>query len=177
MQKTPQQKSLDLSLCAFFFFSMGYQFLFYRYGLNLWDEGIIYSGVDRLMYGQTVNRDFFGYQPGQYYLLAIFFKLFGPSIETGRLIWIPMTSLMAATTLLLSRKLTDGKWAWVPPILLLAAPSMYYNRFFPLFVVVNLYFLFQLTERLCLKSLVSALFSAAITFFFSGKRSASYPFS
>lgn len=172
-----KKKSFDFSLLAFFIFSLGYQFLFYRHGLNLWDEGVIYGGVYRIMDGQIVNRDFFGYPPGQYYLPAFFFKLFGPSIEIGRLMWIPLTSLMASACLLISRKLINGKWVWVPPIFLLAAPSMYYNRVFPLFVVINLYFLFRLTEGINLRSFASALFSAASTLFFLRKRSASSLFS
>ncbi len=160
-------KRIDYPLCALFFFSMAYQFIFYRYGLNLWDEGVIYSGVARFLDGELINRDFYAYQPGRYYMLAFFFKWFGATIETGRLMWIPLTSLMAALTLVLSRRLMSGAWSWLPPLLLLAAPSYYYNRYFPLLIVVNLYFLYRLAERPHLKNLALSVFMASFTFFFS----------
>ncbi len=165
------------TLWGFFVFSLVYQSLFYRYGLNLWDEGVIYSGAARLLDGQSINTDFFGYQPGRYYLLALFFKLLGPSIETGRIMWVPLTSLMVTLTLVVSRKMIEGKWAWFPPLFLLAAPSMVYSRFFPLFTVINLYFLCRLAENFHRKNLAFSLLSAAGTFFFSKKRSASLLFS
>lgn len=170
-----KNKSFNLSPWTFFLFSLAYQSLFYRYGLNHWDEGVIYSGTARLLDGQVVNRDFFGYLAGRYYLLAVFFKIFGTSIETGRLMWIPFTSLMATLGLLIARRLAPGIWAWLPPVFLLAAPSMYYNRFFPFFVVFNLYFLCLLVERPVLKNMFLSLLSAAFTFFFFGKRWASSP--
>lgn len=167
-----KNRQFDFALWGFFFFSLFYQSLFYQYGLNLWDEGVIYSGAVRLLNGETVNNDFFGYQPGRYYLLAFFFKLFGVSVESGRIMWIPLTSAMVTVTLVLSRRLIKGRWAWMPPLLLLIAPSMYYNRFLPLFLVFNLYFLFRMVEKFNLKELVLGFLFAVFTFFFSEKTSA-----
>jgi hypothetical protein len=52
---------------------------------NIYDEGIILTGAMRVMAGQVPHRDFYAnYGPAQFYILAILFKIFGPSILVER---------------------------------------------------------------------------------------------
>jgi hypothetical protein len=54
--------------------------------INVYDEGIILTGAARVLAGAVPHRDFYAnYGPGQFYILALLFKLFGPSmlIERG----------------------------------------------------------------------------------------------
>jgi hypothetical protein len=72
---------------------------------NIYDEGIILTGAMRVMAGQVPHRDFYAnYGPAQFYILAILFKVFGPSILVERLFDIAVkASLVLVIYLLLSR--------------------------------------------------------------------------
>lgn len=72
---------------------------------NIYDEGIILTGAVRVMAGQVPHRDFYAnYGPAQFYILAILFKIFGPSILVERVFDIFLkASLVVVIYLLLSR--------------------------------------------------------------------------
>ena len=49
--------------------------------LNVYDEGIILAGADRILQGHIPYRDYWSmYAPGQFYTLAFLFRLFGSSV-------------------------------------------------------------------------------------------------
>src|SRR5262249_48880510 len=55
--------------------------------VNLYDEGLIATGASRIAAGAIPHRDFYTiYGPGQFYILALAFKFFGPSLLIER-IW------------------------------------------------------------------------------------------
>jgi 4-amino-4-deoxy-L-arabinose transferase-like glycosyltransferase len=61
------------------------------------DEGIILDAASRMLHGQVLYRDFFGYMsPGSYWLQEAAFRLFGVSQLSGRLIVILDFSLECA---------------------------------------------------------------------------------
>jgi hypothetical protein len=54
--------------------------------LNVYDEGLILTGASRVVAGDVPYRDFWTiYSPGQFWLLATLFRLFGQSVMTARL--------------------------------------------------------------------------------------------
>jgi len=71
---------------------------------NVYDEGIILTGAMRVMAGQVPHRDFYAnYGPAQFCILAILFKIFGPSILVERVFDIFLkASLIVIIYLLLS---------------------------------------------------------------------------
>jgi len=56
-----------------------------RRPLNVYDEGLILHGAERVLLGEIPYRDFWTvYAPGQYYLLAGLFRLFGTRVLVAR---------------------------------------------------------------------------------------------
>ena len=129
-------------LLCFIAFS-GYQLIFYKYGLNLWDEGGLAYGSLRVLNGEIplVDFGFDGYPPGRYFLAALFFKIFGIHLGSIRLLFVALTSLMAILFYRVSREIMDKNFSIISTLLLISAPSMYYNRLFPICAVINIYFI------------------------------------
>src|SRR6185369_10780343 len=61
------------------------------------DEGIILDAAARMLRGETLYRDFFGYMtPGSYWIQEAIFALFGVSIRSGRIVVIIDFALQCA---------------------------------------------------------------------------------
>jgi len=74
--------------------------------LNVYDEGIVLAGADRVLYGQIPYRDFWSmYPPGQFYTLAFLFKLFGSSVLVERIYDLVVRSLLALCGFLIIKTL------------------------------------------------------------------------
>ena len=53
--------------------------------VNVYDEGLILFGAARVMDGAIPHRDFYTlYGPGQFYILAALYKIFGASVLIER---------------------------------------------------------------------------------------------
>ena len=66
--------TLFLSAFLFIFATMK------RFG-SIYDEGLILTGAMRVANGEIPHRDFYAnYGPAQFYVVALLFKLFGPSV-------------------------------------------------------------------------------------------------
>ena len=120
-----------------------YQLIFYKYGLNLWDEGALAYGALRFLNGEIplVDFGFDGYPPGRYFLVALFFKIFGVHLTSIRLLIVVLTSIMVVLFYHISKNIMDKSFAVISTLLLISAPSMYYNRLFPICTVINIYFI------------------------------------
>ncbi|MCX8021531.1 MAG: hypothetical protein N2745_02005 [Syntrophorhabdaceae bacterium] len=68
-----------------FFLSFLSLFLSIKYSINGYDEGIVVFGAHRIMQGEVPYRDFWAvYPPGQFYMNAAMFTLFGETVIVAR---------------------------------------------------------------------------------------------
>ena len=152
-----------------------YFWSFCKYGLNIWDEGGYANGTLRTLNGERALVDFNpnGYLPGRYWYGMLFFKLFGVEIQSLRIGVLLFTPAMVIMIYSMGRKIMPAGFALLAALFMLSAPSMYYNRFYTFFVVLNLYFLINVLEKRNLASLfglgtaifLSALFKFEVTLF------------
>ena len=109
-----------------------------------YDEGIIAYGAVRVMQGELPYRDFWTqYSPGQFYLVAGFFKFFGANIMVERWGDSIIRALLALMLMALSAQLTHWKFAlptWVFAVLWLNSYTYFGYPIFPalLFAVASI---------------------------------------
>jgi hypothetical protein len=82
--------------------------------ISLYDEGVILTGSTRVMEGAVPHRDFYvPYGPAQFSLLALLFKIFGPSVLVERLWDVLMKAAAVACVFLVGKRLTSTTWSLV----------------------------------------------------------------
>jgi hypothetical protein len=147
---SPRFRLLKVSLPYLLYLVLiGYFYSFSNYGFNIWDEGGFANGTLRTLNGQKALEDFNpnGYLPGRYIYGAFFFKLLGVDIQSLRWSVILITPAMVFMVYAISRKIMPPGFAFLAALFMLSAPSMYYNRFFPFFTVLNLYCLLNVIVK------------------------------
>lgn len=103
---------------SFFYLLVGYQFSVHE---GRYDEGLSIYGATRILNGDIPYRDFWTlYAPGEFYLLAWIFKIFGASIIAERITTVVIQTLLAYCVYLITRKLIPPKFALVIWMLTLA---------------------------------------------------------
>lgn len=74
--------------------------------VNVFDEGVILAGADRIQKGHIPYNDFWTvYPPGQYYVLAFLFDIFGSSTFVARVYDIIVKSTLSISIFYVIRKL------------------------------------------------------------------------
>ena len=110
-----------------------YHASFVRYGLA-YDEGYLLDGVERILAGQVIYRDFHHtYAPGSFYLVAALFKVLGKSILIERWVFVVLEAAKCGLAFLIVRRVAPGGFAWLAPVLLAIAPGPWHKVFFPAF--------------------------------------------
>ena len=93
-------------------FSAFYIFSGHRTWLNIFDEGITLYGADRILRGEHPFRDCFTFfPPGQFYLLAAVFRLFGDCLGAARICTLTIHFAIVVAGYFLSKRLSDRRWA------------------------------------------------------------------
>jgi hypothetical protein len=159
-----------LLLLSFIFFLINF-----NDPLNNYDEGITVYGAYRVLNGEVPYRDFWTlYAPGQFYILAGLFKVFGASILVERLWDTFVRSILSIIVFLIVRKLTSQTiaiFSWFATVLWLSFFGCYgYNAFPSLFLIlVSVFslisFLFSSKGQLFIWIIVSGLSVGIATLF------------
>jgi hypothetical protein len=120
------------------------------YAVNIYDEGVIVYGAQRILQGDVPYRDFWGlYPPGQFVAVAALFKIFGSSLLVERVWDISLRAAIAAVSYLLAARLAGRgialivwilalAWLWtvqfygysmIPALLLILLSAWFFVRF------------------------------------------------
>ena len=87
-----------------------FYFKFYDIGLILADEGFLWYGSWQTSLGEIPLRDFQSYDPGRYYWIALFFKLFGAGPISLRASLCVMQIIAISFGLLILQRVIRSNW-------------------------------------------------------------------
>jgi len=124
-------------------------FLYYSFfinkGLILFDEGYFVHSAERILNGEVPYKDFsLQYGPAYFYLLALFFKMFGSTIIVERFYAVAICLSILVTTFLILNKLRATS---CPVVLLSFLCVVAYG--YPLINISNIMWANVLTALLC----------------------------
>lgn len=125
-----------------------YHLFFFNYGVNLLDDGLLLHGTERLMEGEILYKDVFSlYPPGMYVSLMLFFKLFGHSILTLKIMCLFFLILTVPVVYYLSNSIIKNKgFSLIPPLLIIFCSfKIPYARHF--FILLSLLLLIKLYRK------------------------------
>ncbi len=143
--KLPRKKWIYPALIIILGFS--YYASFFNYGINLGDEGYIVDGGERVLRGQWPVSDFMSYPPGSYFLLALFFKIFGASLLVSRFLEMTFLIVNGLLAFYIGKRLMPEKWALLPPFVLIAFPGFWHKAVLAFSLLLPLSMLLRFLER------------------------------
>ncbi|MGC8971545.1 MAG: hypothetical protein ACP5K2_05000 [bacterium] len=98
--------------------SIGYLYGGIRINYNIYDEGIVVYGASRILKGDIPYRDFWTmYAPGQFYTIALLFKLLGTSLFVTRIYSATINFLLVLLVYLIIKKISNHRIALLSFIL------------------------------------------------------------
>ena len=131
------EKLYNLLPLLIFAISAIYYLSYYNVGINLSDQGYFTNVTIRILNGQVPYRDFIYYPPGANYVVALLFKLTGPSLLTERVFWVSVVSGSVLLTFLIARKIMPFPYSAVPPALALLVPGPWHKALIPFFYLLS----------------------------------------
>ncbi|MBR6976002.1 MAG: hypothetical protein IKH84_03775 [Ottowia sp.] len=137
--------------------------------LELYDNGIIVSGADAILQGKLPYKDFWTmYAPGQFYLVALLFRIFEPQLFIACLIGIVSKAVMVTLGYMMLRRHLSVHTKWLPAVgtvILALFLARMGNETFPAFPAAALSMLaLMLMERgLAQRRLALLLAAGAVT--------------
>lgn len=102
--------------------------------VHVYDDGIPVVGAMRVLAGELPFRDFYtNYGPGQFYLTAAAFRLFGTSLLTERLLSVALRALIVVAAMALLGRLVPRPWVLAGGAVVLAWAGMFAFYGYPAF--------------------------------------------
>lgn len=126
--------------------SLIYHFSLLYANLNVYDEGIILTGAERVKNGEVPYLDFWTiYPPGQFYVLGGLFKTFGSSVLVERIYDLIIRCFLSIMPYLISRRLGCNNrtsiLSWVMAMMYLGSFTFFVYPVYPalLFILLGVY--------------------------------------
>ncbi|MHB9034161.1 MAG: hypothetical protein ACYC6L_14065 [Anaerolineae bacterium] len=107
--------------------------------LNIYDEGLILYDAQRVLWGQVPYRDFWTvYSPGQFYILAGLFKVFGSTILVERIWDTLFRAALALAGFAIVRRLSSGFFGLLAWLLISVWLGFYEFYGYPVYIALFL---------------------------------------
>jgi hypothetical protein len=123
--------------------SLAYYLSYYRYLEVDVDEGLLIQGADRALDGQVPLKDFHQYMPGRYYLLAVWFLIFGKSVAVARLLLVVVHTLKNILMFHVARRLLPLPFSLIPVGMMLILPGFWVKADISSVLLLNILFLLK----------------------------------
>lgn len=124
-----------------------YYISFFNYGISLGDEGFFVYGAERVLQGRLPMSDFTSYPPGSYFLLALFFKVFGVTLVVSRAMEMAFLLINGLMMFYIGKRLMAKKLALMPSFILILFPGFWHKVFLTFGLLLTIITLFRLLEK------------------------------
>ena len=139
----PERRRLILISLIIGLLSLAYYLSYYKYPEVDVDEGLLIQGAQRALDGQLPLKDFHQYMPGRYYLLAVWFLIFGKSIAVARLLLILVHTLKNILMFHVARRLLPLPFSLIPVGLMVLLPGFWVKADISSVLLLNTLFLLK----------------------------------
>lgn len=134
---------------------------------NIYDEGIVVYGASRVLKGDIPYRDFWTmYAPGQFYVIALLFKIFGESLFITRLYSATINLLIVLMVYFIVKRLSSEKLALLSLILStlwMGGWGLFYSSPTPAGTLWCLFSIYFVIDFLCSEKISSLILAGIIT--------------
>lgn len=118
------------------------------YGISFTDEGFFLESIQRIQAGQVPIRDFYcSYLPGRYYLGSFIICLVGDSLQSLRTVLCLLWAFLPVLVFAIIRRFFNSFISLFPVLLVMCLAGPYYNRFYMLSVLLNIWIMVRYLEN------------------------------
>jgi len=162
---TPKLKKL-IPLLSIIVISIIYYFSYYKFFKIDVDEGLLLNGALRVLSGKLPLKDFHQYMPGRYYLLALWFLIFGKSVASARILILCLHTIKNVLTYIISRKIIPSSLHFFPVVMVMLLPGFWVKTFVGLTLLVNALLIINYIENRSDKNLALMGVSIGLSVYF-----------
>ena len=113
-----------------------------------------------------VNFVKFTYAPGEYFLIALLFCLFSPSLFIVKFLFVILRSLVSVLMYHVAKPIVPPKYSLLPVAIITIIPCFARKTFYPFFTLLNLLLLFQLLTAFQKRWIIGCGLLAGLTLWF-----------
>ncbi len=134
-----------------------YAALIYNHGINLFGEGSVLGDAQGIIQGKVLYRDISTvYAPGQFYLLAWLFDIFGENILVAHVMWLSVRFVGLIILFYLCRRIMPDLFVFLVCLLYTFVSGPWFKVFFSFFNIPVVLSLIHYSDRREKKWLVAA---------------------
>lgn len=134
---------------------------------NIYDEGIVVYGASRVLKGDIPYRDFWTmYAPGQFYIIALLFRIFGEYLFITRLYSATVNLLIVLMVYYIVKRVSNERLATLSLILStlwMGGWGLFHSSPTPAGTLWCLFSIYFVIDFLCLKKVSSLILGGIIT--------------
>lgn len=125
-----------------------YYLSYYKYYHLSADEGHLVNSVMRVLDGQLPLKDFYqAYAPGRYWLLALLFRLFDPSLALERFVWVIVHALANVLMYLAAKRNMPPLFAAIPVLTMMILPGTWNKSLTGFLLLLNILMIYRYVGR------------------------------